>query len=33
MPVGTLVVQGFGFNTFNVTLLQIPYGTFIALMM
>ncbi|RSH89200.1 hypothetical protein EHS25_002312 [Saitozyma podzolica] len=29
---GTLVVQGFGFNTFNVTLLQIPYGTFIALM-
>jgi predicted membrane protein len=33
ITVGTLVVQGFGFNTFNVTLLQIPYGTFIALMM
>ncbi|ORY34305.1 major facilitator superfamily domain-containing protein [Naematelia encephala] len=29
---GTLVVQGFGFNTFKTTLLQIPYGTFIALM-
>jgi len=30
--VGTLVVQGLGFNTFQTTLLQIPYGTFIALM-
>ncbi|WWD21473.1 hypothetical protein CI109_105959 [Kwoniella shandongensis] len=29
---GTLVVKGFGFSTLNVTLLQIPYGTFIALM-
>ncbi|WVQ69236.1 uncharacterized protein L199_007453 [Kwoniella botswanensis] len=29
---GTLVIKGFGFSTLNVTLLQIPYGTFIALM-
>ncbi|WVQ83358.1 hypothetical protein IAT38_005497 [Cryptococcus sp. DSM 104549] len=29
---GTLVVKGLGFSTLNVTLLQIPYGTFIALM-
>lgn len=28
---GTLVVQGFGFDTLGVTLLQIPYGTYIAL--
>ncbi|WRT64798.1 uncharacterized protein IL334_001732 [Kwoniella shivajii] len=29
---GTLVIKGFGFSTLNVTLLQIPYGTFIAVM-
>ncbi len=29
---GTLIVKGFGFNTLNTTLLQIPYGTFIAVM-
>lgn len=29
---GTLVIKGFGFSTLNTTLLQIPYGTFIALM-
>lgn len=28
---GTLVVQGFGFDTLGTTLLQIPYGTYIAL--
>lgn len=32
-PVGTLVIKGFGFDTFHTTLLQIPYGTFIAIMM
>jgi hypothetical protein len=30
---GTLVIQGFGYDTFRVTLLQIPYGAFIAFMM
>ncbi|KAK4688568.1 MFS transporter, ACS family, allantoate permease, partial [Tremellales sp. Uapishka_1] len=29
---GTLVIQGFGFDTLGTTLLQIPYGTFISLM-
>jgi len=29
---GTLVVQGFGFDTFRTTLLQIPYGCFISVM-
>ena len=29
---GTLVIAGFGFNEFQTTLLQIPYGTFIAMM-
>ncbi|KAJ7623484.1 MFS general substrate transporter [Roridomyces roridus] len=28
---GTLIVQGFGFNTFETTLMQIPYGTVIVL--
>lgn len=28
---GTLVVQGLGFDTLGTTLLQIPYGTYIAL--
>ena len=30
---GTLVVQGLGFDTFRTTLLQVPYGMFIAIMM
>jgi hypothetical protein len=29
---GTLVIKGFGFDTFKTTLLQIPYGSFIAIM-
>ncbi|KAJ7600577.1 MFS general substrate transporter [Mycena floridula] len=29
---GTLIVQGFGFNTFQTTLMQIPYGALISLM-
>ncbi|KAJ7460643.1 MFS general substrate transporter [Mycena latifolia] len=28
---GTLIVKGFGFNTFQTTLMQIPYGTVIVL--
>ncbi|KAJ7695062.1 major facilitator superfamily domain-containing protein [Mycena rosella] len=28
---GTLIVQGFGFNTFQTTLMQIPYGAIIVL--
>ncbi|KAJ7132142.1 MFS general substrate transporter [Mycena epipterygia] len=28
---GTLIVQGFGFSTFETTLMQIPYGTVIVL--
>ncbi|KAJ7230726.1 MFS general substrate transporter, partial [Mycena pura] len=27
---GTLIVQGFGFNTFNTTLMQLPYGAIIV---
>ncbi|EJD50788.1 MFS general substrate transporter [Auricularia subglabra TFB-10046 SS5] len=27
---GTLIVRGFGFNTFNTTLMQIPYGFIIV---
>ncbi|KAJ7850067.1 MFS general substrate transporter [Mycena olivaceomarginata] len=29
-PTGTLIVQGFGFNTFNTTLMQLPYGAIIV---
>ncbi|KAK1922842.1 major facilitator superfamily domain-containing protein [Papiliotrema laurentii] len=29
---GTLVIKGFGFDTLQTTLLQIPYGSFIAIM-
>lgn len=29
---GTIIVKGLGFNTLQTTLLQIPYGTFIAIM-
>ncbi|KAF9020481.1 MFS general substrate transporter [Hymenopellis radicata] len=28
---GTIIVKGFGFNTFQTTLMQIPYGIIIAL--
>ncbi|RSH80120.1 hypothetical protein EHS25_007322 [Saitozyma podzolica] len=28
---GTLLIQGFGFNDLNTTLLQVPYGTWICL--
>lgn len=28
---GTLIIQGFGFNTFVTALMQVPYGIFIAL--
>jgi hypothetical protein len=31
--VGTLLIQGFGFNDLNTTLLQVPYGTWICLVM
>lgn len=30
---GTLVVKGLGFNELQTTLLQIPYGAFITLVM
>jgi hypothetical protein len=30
---GTLLIQGFGFDTMGTTLLQIPYGAFISIMM
>ncbi|KAJ7746848.1 MFS general substrate transporter [Mycena maculata] len=29
---GTLIVEGFGFNTFQTTLMQIPYGAIIVLL-
>ena len=29
---GTLIVKGFGFNTLNTTLMQIPYGVIIVLL-